>query len=108
MNTNLIFDDMSAPTPLKTFTKDKNFNFLYPSIIDISISIRIIETHGIDTNINTKTYRYNFDGYAGKNISEVGRPMKPIDPIKPKPIPTNLTLDGIMQNLNNRIANYKP
>jgi hypothetical protein len=107
MNTNLIFDDMSAQTELKTFTKNKNFNFLYPSIIDISISIRIIETHGIDTNINTKTYRYNFDGYAGKNISEVGRPTKPIDPTKPNPIPTNLTLNGIMQNFNNRIANYK-
>jgi hypothetical protein len=60
---------------------------------------RAIETHGIDTNINTKTYRYNFDGYAGTNISKVGRPIEKIDPIKPRQMPTNF------EPLGNRILN---
>jgi len=35
--------------------------FLYPSIVDVSLSLKIIENHTIASN-ETKTYRYNFDG----------------------------------------------
>jgi hypothetical protein len=48
---------------------NKYTNFMYPSVIDVSISMKIIERHGIttpvgtaNTKVNTKTYRYNFDG----------------------------------------------
>lgn len=36
-------------------------NFMYPSVIDVSIGIKIIETHKIEGS-TTKTYKYNFDG----------------------------------------------
>jgi hypothetical protein len=35
---------------------------LYPSVVNVSISMRIIENHTINKG-ETKTYRYNFDGY---------------------------------------------
>ena len=41
-------------------------SFLYPSIIDVSIGMKIIESHGIDSNtknnITSYKYKYNFDG----------------------------------------------
>jgi hypothetical protein len=37
---------------------------LYPSVINVSISMKIIENHKITSGEGeTKTYRYNFDGY---------------------------------------------
>lgn len=52
--------------PLDGFTADfetdnKDENFMYPSVIDVSIGIKIIETHKIEGS-TTKTYKYNFDG----------------------------------------------
>ena len=54
---------------IETVSNGRDQNFMYPSIIDVSISMKIIETHGITTfdfgleeKMNTKTYRYNFDG----------------------------------------------
>lgn len=41
--------------------------FLYPSVVDVSIGIKIIENHNIESSGekgDTKTYRYNFDGRA--------------------------------------------
>lgn len=46
-------------------TADNNDdNFMYPSIIDVSIGIKIIETHSLESKegSSTKTYKYNFDG----------------------------------------------
>jgi hypothetical protein len=37
---------------------------LYPSVVNVSISMKIIENHKINSGEGeTKTYRYNFDGY---------------------------------------------
>lgn len=43
-------------------------NFMYPSVVDVSISIKIIESHKIDTGTEktTKIYRYDFDGLNDK------------------------------------------
>ncbi len=49
------------------YDKDnKDENFMYPSVVDVSISIKIIESHKIETGTDTKTYRYNFDGINDK------------------------------------------
>lgn len=42
---------------------NKNSNYLYPSVIDVSIGLKIIEDHSIVSGEgDTKTYRYKFDG----------------------------------------------
>jgi hypothetical protein len=50
---------------------DKDANFMYPSVIDVSISMKIIETHWITTNGNTKTYRYDFDGRETTKLRKI-------------------------------------
>jgi len=70
---------------------DKSTNFMYPSVIDVSISMKIIETYGITTKENTKTYSYNFDGKTP--------PIQNIPPNQPRQIPTNF------EPLGNRILN---
>jgi hypothetical protein len=62
---------------IETVSNGRDQNFMYPSIIDVSISMKIIETHGITTTwnkanpkVNTKTYRYNFDGRQTDKINK--------------------------------------
>lgn len=47
------------------YDKEKD-SFLYPSIIDVSIGLKIIESHSINSNqkdnITSYKYKYNFDG----------------------------------------------
>jgi hypothetical protein len=56
-------------------------NRLYPTVINVSFSMKIIERHLIDdsaVNTGTKVIRYNFDGYDNNTISaraEVERDM---------------------------------
>lgn len=54
--------------------------FLYPSIIDVSIGVKIIEEHKIvDGNGGTKTYRYDFDGtqrVKDREFNDVIKSMK--------------------------------
>jgi hypothetical protein len=48
-----------------------NVTFLYPSIVDVSISLKIIEDHRIQSGEGeTKTYRYNFDGRGEFNLED--------------------------------------
>ncbi len=42
-------------------TDNNDENFMYPSVVDVSISIKIIENHIIDGS-TTKVFKYNFDG----------------------------------------------
>ena len=42
----------------------------YPSVIDVSISMKIIENHKTETKEGTTTYRYNFDGRNDEFIKE--------------------------------------
>jgi hypothetical protein len=42
----------------------------YPSIIDVSIGMKIIENHQSNANNGTITYKYNFDGRDDKFIEE--------------------------------------
>jgi hypothetical protein len=59
---------------------------LYPSLIEASFSIRIIENHATENVNGTQTYRYNFDG---GNISHIKEEREPIPEnanyTKPKP-----------------------
>jgi hypothetical protein len=56
-------------------------NRLYPTVIDVSFGMKIIERHTLDTsavNTETRVIRYNFDGYDNYTISaraEVERDM---------------------------------
>lgn len=45
-------------------------SILYPSVIDVSLSIKIIEQqlHSIESGTDTKTYKYNFDGNGTEAI----------------------------------------
>jgi hypothetical protein len=47
-------------------------NRLYPTVIDVSFGMKIIERHMVDdsaVNTGTKVIRYNFDGYNNNTIS---------------------------------------
>ena len=55
-------DDNTTWANFDSFNEDKN-QFMYPSIVDVSVSLKIIEDHKIETGEgNTKTYRYDFNG----------------------------------------------
>jgi hypothetical protein len=43
--------------------QDGGDSSLYPSVINVSFSMRIIENHKIHKKGGVNTYRYNFDGY---------------------------------------------
>jgi hypothetical protein len=65
-----------------------NSTSLYPSMIEASISIKIIENHTTETVDGTQTYRYNFDGGGMGHIKEKREPLKPnpnYKPYEPKP-----------------------
>ena len=60
-------DDNTTWSNFNTYMQDNEDSSLYPSVINVSFSMRIIENHKIDKGKNN-TYRYNFDGYNdGKN-----------------------------------------
>ncbi len=46
----------------------------YPSIIDVSLSMKIIENHTV--NSETKTFKYNFDGRGDAFIKETAEPTE--------------------------------
>jgi len=43
---------------------------IYPSVINISVSMKIIENHKTDTEVKIKKYKYDFDGRIGYEKSE--------------------------------------
>jgi hypothetical protein len=69
--------------------RDKNEASLYPSVIEASISIKIIENHKTEKDASgTTTYKYNFDG----NNMET---TKAIESKKIKELPVNIPLPTI-------------
>jgi hypothetical protein len=50
---------------------DPTDTFMYPSIVDVSIGIKIIENHKTDTNGGITKYKYDFDGGNRSGIDEV-------------------------------------
>jgi len=74
---------------------------LYPSVIEASISIKIIENHTTETVNGTSTYRYNFDGMQFPHITETREPIplnsnytepKPAEkPAASSPLPPSFT-----------------
>jgi len=49
---------------------DPNDTFMYPSVIDVSIGMKIIENHKTETQNDITTYKYNFDGRGDNSIVE--------------------------------------
>lgn len=72
---------------------------LYPSMIEASISIKIIENHTTEKVDGTQTYRYNFDGRGSKDkrefIKETREPI-PDNPNYKKPIPPMPAGSGVL------------
>lgn len=60
-------DDNTTWANGNPYMKDDGDSSLYPSVINVSFSMKIIENHKIHKEGNTKTYRYNFDGYTDTN-----------------------------------------
>jgi hypothetical protein len=52
-----------------------NSTSLYPSVIEASISIKIIENHTTENVNGTQTYKYNFDGGMLSHIKEERKPL---------------------------------
>jgi hypothetical protein len=50
--------------PLQTIFGVKNDTTLYPSVIDVSIDMKIIENHKTETSNGITRYKYNFDGIS--------------------------------------------
>jgi hypothetical protein len=50
--------------PLQTIFGVKNDTTLYPSVIDVSIGMKIIENHKTETKNGITRYKYNFDGIS--------------------------------------------
>ena len=79
---------------------DSNSNAsLYPSVIDVSIGIKIIENHTTEKINGTSTYRYNFDGRGkGEYIPEViDDNQKNVDYSSSKPNP-KITLERVKED----------
>jgi hypothetical protein len=50
---------------------DPTDTFMYPSVVDVSIGMKIIENHKTETQNDITTYKYDFDGRGKENyISE--------------------------------------
>ena len=50
---------------------DPTDTFMYPSVVDVSIGMKIIENHKTETQNDITTYKYDFDGRGNDNyISE--------------------------------------
>lgn len=62
-------DDNTTWTNFNTFMEEGADSSLHPSVINVSISMKIIENHTIDKTY-TNTYRYNFDGYTDNDKYE--------------------------------------
>jgi hypothetical protein len=58
-------DDNTTWGSFDPFFDDRN-EFIYPSVIDVAVGVKIIEDHKIESGSgDTKTYRYDFNGQLG-------------------------------------------
>jgi hypothetical protein len=56
---------------------DPTDTFMYPSVVDVSIGMKIIENHKTETTNGITTYKYDFDGRGSTNsISETTEVIK--------------------------------
>jgi len=75
-------DDNTTWANFDSYNEDKT-QFIYPSVIDVSIGVKIIENHKIlsDTG-NTKTYRYDFNGQLAAKDNEEASVKAAIEGLK--------------------------
>jgi hypothetical protein len=67
-------DDNTVWASSDEYTDGSNTTFLYPSVIDVAIGIKIIEQHQIVDS--GKTYKYDFDGKIGKQNREIVKALQ--------------------------------
>ena len=65
-------DDNTTWANSDEYTDGSNTTFLYPSVIDVSIGIKIIEEHIIEE----KSYKYDFDGRQRVKDREIKQIME--------------------------------
>ena len=87
--------DENTPWPNSNYNmEDGKSNELYPSVVSVSIGMKIIEQH-LETKGTVTKYKYDFDGRFDKTIEEEkvgdGYPKA----IMPNPIDTNIKLPTI-------------
>jgi hypothetical protein len=62
-----ISDDATWPNS-DSYDAGTDTTFLYPSVIDVNLSVKVIENHKIESGTGTtKTYRYDFNGGLAAN-----------------------------------------
>ena len=98
---------------------DGGDNTLYPSVVTVSISMKIIENHKTEQESGITKYRYNFDG-LDMNIPETEElTQKKSDPLKPletgqetkkdePPNPTNTVKNNGKQSKGQNSYKYDP
>lgn len=59
--------------------EDPTDTFMYPSVVDVSIGMKIIENHKTETQNGITTYKYDFDGRIGDNFIEENINTAPVD-----------------------------
>ena len=70
-------DDNTVWSNFNPENKSGGDNSLYPSVIDASIGIKIIENHETKKDGTVTKYKYNFDGRGAETIKEEKIPSKP-------------------------------
>jgi hypothetical protein len=71
-------DDNTTWANFDPYGEDKS-QFIYPSVIDVAIGVKIIEDHKIESGSgDTKTYKYDFNGQLGAKGREDARIAKAI------------------------------
>jgi hypothetical protein len=94
-----IDDNTTWPNSNHNMDKDED-NSLYPSVVSVSISFKIIENHPTTQENSITRYRYNFDG-LNKNISESQEKIQKQAP----PIPNQTSTTYPTQTINTPITN---
>mgnify|MGYP000435223374 FL=1 len=112
--------DDNTTWPNKNFNMlDGGDNALYPSVVTVSITMKIIENHKTEQENGITKYRYNFDG-LDMNIPETEElTQKKSDPLKPletgqetkkdePPKPTNTVKNGGKQSKGQNSYKFDP
>jgi hypothetical protein len=87
-------DDNTVWSNFNPTNKSGGDNELYPSVIDASIGIKIIENHTTTKDGTITKYKYNFDGRGDEFIKEEKEPVKQ----------SAFNSDGSIKNKNIQLA----
>ena len=60
-------DDTTSWSSFNPYMEDGVDNRIYPTVVNVSFGMKIIENHSVDKGTVTR-YKYNFDGLGGEPI----------------------------------------